>query len=157
MQTTPEFDRRVQTLLTEFSEYRKSLTPTLLQLAVQEFGALRDEVLDWIAGLTGVGKEEVLAIAKYLDLLQPESRARNRVLVCIHIHCANAGSETYLKQMEDALGIREGGKTRDGKYELLKVQCLGCCEQAPVIQLNRQYFLQVTPDRIAEILDQRPD
>ena len=153
MQTTPEFDRRVETLLTEFSDYRTSLTPTLLQLAVEEFGAPQDEVFDWIAGLTGVRKEDVLAIATYLDLLEPESRARYRVLVCTHVHCADAGSETYLNQIEQKLGIRAGGKTEDGEYELQKVQCLGCCEQAPAIQVNGEHFLKVTTERIREILN----
>lgn len=153
MQTTREFDRRVEVLLDQFSDYRKSLTPTLLQLAVEEFGTVGDDVFGWIAGLTGVPAQEVRAVAQYLDLLKPEPRARYRILVCTHVHCARAGSEEYLRQIGQELGLPAGGRTRAGDYELLKVQCLGCCEQAPAIQINRQHFVELTADRVREILD----
>ena len=156
MQTTPEFDRRVQKLLDEFSDYRKSLTPTLLQLAAEEFGGAGNEVLAWISELIEVPQHEVLAIAEYLDLIQPPPRARYRILVCTHIHCASAGSADCLDQLEKRFGIRAGEKSSDGNYELQKVQCLGCCEQAPAIQVNRDHILRVTPKRIGQILDSLP-
>ncbi len=157
MQTTPEFDRRVEKLLAEFSDYKKSLTPTLLQLAVEEFGSAGNEVLAWVSGLIEVPKDEVFAIAKYLDLIQPQPRARHRIFVCTHIHCTSAGSQDCLEQLERRLGIPAGEKSGDGNYELQKVQCLGCCEQAPTIQVNRGYFVRVTPDRISQILDSLSD
>lgn len=76
-----------------------------MQLALQEFGTVDDEVFGWISQLIGVPRQDVPAIANYLDMLHPELRARYRVLVCTHTHCAGAGSEIHLRQIEETLGI----------------------------------------------------
>lgn len=152
MQITPEFDQRVQTLLAEFSHHRKSVAPSLLQIAAEEFGGLEDETLTWISSLTDVPEDELAAIAKYLDLLKPQPAARHRILVCTHTHCASAGSKDFLEQIESSLATAAGGSSADGKYELYAVQCLGSCDYAPVIQVNRDQFLGVTAERIADIL-----
>lgn len=152
MQITPEFDQRVQTLLAEFSYSKKSVAPSLLQIAAEEFGGLEDDAFAWISKLTDVPEDELAAIARYLDLLKRQPAARHRILVCTHTHCASAGSKDFLEQIESSLATTAGGASADGKYELHAVQCLGCCDDAPVIQVNRSQFLRVTAERIGDIL-----
>ena len=63
------------------------------------------------------------------------------------------GSEAIKHAIEDHLGIKEGGTTPDGLFTLREVECLGACANAPMVQLNDDYYECLTPKSVVELLD----
>jgi len=63
------------------------------------------------------------------------------------------GSEDIKKNIEKHLGIKNGETTKDGMFTLLEVECLGACANAPMIQLNDDYYECLTPKTIIELLE----
>jgi NADH-quinone oxidoreductase subunit E len=64
--------------------------------------------------------------------------------------CGTSGLVDHLKEK---LGIDFGETTKDGRFTLVDVQCLGACGEAPVVQINNVYFTNLTDERLDEILD----
>ena len=58
-----------------------------------------------------------------------------------------------LPLVKDRLGIREGETSRDGKYTLSTVECLGSCGTAPVVQINDEYYEDMSPEKIEGVLE----
>lgn len=63
------------------------------------------------------------------------------------------GSEDIKKTIENHLGIKSGETTEDGMFTLLEVECLGACANAPMVQLNDDYYECLTPKTIIELLE----
>ena len=63
------------------------------------------------------------------------------------------GSEDIKQTIEKHLGIKNGQTTEDGLFTLLEVECLGACANAPMIQMNDDYYECLTPDSIIELLE----
>ena len=78
-------------------------------------------------------------------------------LACYYISgttpCMICGSEDIKKTIENHLGIKNGETTEDGMFTLLEVECLGACANAPMIQMNDDYYECLTPKTTIELLD----
>jgi NADH-quinone oxidoreductase subunit E len=63
------------------------------------------------------------------------------------------GSDKVVDHLHDRLGIGLGETTSDGKFTLKEVECLGACGGAPMLQIGHNYYENLTPEKIDEILD----
>jgi NADH-quinone oxidoreductase subunit E len=72
--------------------------------------------------------------------------------VCRTLPCALRGSEDILKHCEKRLGVHAGGTTKDGAVTLRTAECLASCGTAPMMQVDRDYHENLTPERVDEIL-----
>jgi NADH-quinone oxidoreductase subunit E len=77
---------------------------------------------------------------------------RHVAFVCNSISCWIMRHEDICQRLETRLGIRLGETTRDGRVTLLPIVCLGACDHAPVMMVNRDLHQDVTPDKAEEIL-----
>jgi NADH-quinone oxidoreductase subunit E len=78
------------------------------------------------------------------------------VQICRNISCSLLGAEHLIEHVSQKLGVRPGETTPDGKFTLTKVECLGSCGTAPVMQVNDEYHENLTVESIDRILDQLP-
>jgi NADH:ubiquinone oxidoreductase subunit E len=73
--------------------------------------------------------------------------------VCRTLSCNLAGCEKISERITHKLGIKVNETTPDGKFTLQEVECLGYCDLAPVLQVNFDYYEQITPERTEEIIE----
>jgi NADH-quinone oxidoreductase subunit E len=66
------------------------------------------------------------------------------------------GSDNILEHLEKKLGIKEGEITPDGKFSIMRVECLGSCGTAPMFQINDDYYEDLTLEKVDELLDSLP-
>ncbi|OQX52946.1 MAG: hypothetical protein B5M54_07950 [Candidatus Aminicenantes bacterium 4484_214] len=78
---------------------------------------------------------------------------RYHLQVCSNLSCTLAGANDILNYLIDKLKIKPGETTADGRFTLTTVECLGACEHAPCMMVNYDYYGQLTPAKIDEILD----
>jgi NADH-quinone oxidoreductase subunit E len=146
-----EFDR----LLTRYPDGKAAILPALY-LAQKEFGFVSDEAIVYIAGLVGTSSAEVEGVATFYTMYNRKPVGKYHVQICRNISCSLLGAEHLIEHVSKKLGVRPGETTPDGKFTLAKVECLGSCGTAPVMQVNDEYHENLTVESIDRILDQLP-
>ena len=146
-----EFER----LLTRYPD-RKAVILPVLHLAQKEFGYISDEAIVYIAGLVATSPAEIEGVATFYTMYNRKPVGKYHVQICRNISCSLLGAEHLIEHVSKKLGIRPGETTLDGKFTLAKVECLGSCGTAPVMQVNDEYHENLTVESIDRILDQLP-
>jgi NADH-quinone oxidoreductase subunit E len=85
-------------------------------------------------------------------MFNKEPVGRYHIQVCQNLTCSLLGAEPLISYLEKKLGIACGQMTPDGKFSLSRVECLGSCGTAPVMQINDDYFENLTAEKIDQIL-----
>ena len=146
-----EFER----LLTRYPD-RKAVILPALHLAQKEFGYVSDEAIVYIAGLVGASPAEIEGVATFYTMYNRKPVGKYHVQICRNLSCSLLGAEHLIEHVSKKLGVRPGETTPDGKFTLAKVECLGSCGTAPVMQVNDEYHENLTVESIDRILDQLP-
>jgi len=98
--------------------------------------------------------DELDSVATCYNLIFRKPVGRHIILVCDSVSCWIMGYEPLLRHIERRLGIKLGQTTIDGCFTLLPIACLGACDKAPVMMVDDQLHVDLSPTRIDEILDQ---
>jgi NADH:ubiquinone oxidoreductase subunit E len=73
--------------------------------------------------------------------------------VCTNVSCLLRGCDKIVNQLEEKLGIRMGETSKDKKWTLSEVECMGSCGSAPMFALGEEYYENLTPQKVDEILN----
>jgi NADH-quinone oxidoreductase subunit F len=155
MELSPQLAARFEKLQNAYPEKRSALIP-MLMYAQDEAGFVSDEMIAEIArrlDLRTVQVEETLA---YYSMLRRKPMGKHHVQVCTNVACMLRGGYEILEQAKKRLEIGHKETTGDGVFSLEEVECIGACTGAPAIQVNYDFYENLTPkqfDRIIEELD----
>lgn len=131
---------------------KSALLPSL-HLAQKEAGWLPKEVQDEIAVLLSVRPIEVAEIVSFYSLYRKREAGRHHIMVCRNVSCSLTGSRRIAQHIERKLGIKVGGRTPDGRFSLVEVECLGSCGTAPMMQIDDEYHENLTEEKVDQILE----
>jgi NADH-quinone oxidoreductase subunit E len=137
-------------------EMISSLVLPLLQLMLEAKGHLTESDAVYIAEYLGVPAMQVVEAMTWYTMLYREPVGRHVIKVCRNIACSLMGADRLIAHLERKLGIRAGKTTADGRFTLLKVECLASCGTAPAMQINDTYYEQLTEARLDLILKELP-
>ncbi len=133
---------------------RRSACMASMQLVQGQKGYLTKEDMEEIARLLDMEPVEVEAVGKFYTMYNVERPVgRYHIQVCENLSCSLMGGEHILRHLERLLGIKTGQTTGDKRFTLSVVQCLGSCGTAPVIQVNDDYYENLTDKKVEEILE----
>lgn len=135
---------------------REAAIMPALHLAQREFGYLSDEVIEYVAGLFGVSPARVEGVATFYTMYNRRPVGKYHVQICRNLSCSLMGAEHLIERASRKLGISPGETTPDGKFTLSLVECLGSCGTAPVMQVNDDYYENLTGESLEAILDGLP-
>src|SRR5579885_2386911 len=141
---------RIRAEIAHYPNPRGALLFALHQ-ARDELGRLTREAYAEIGGLFGLREGEVAEVASFYSLFtQPSARAVFQV--CTNLPCCLRGARGIVELLEQKIGAKAGTSSPDGRFAVTEVECLGSCGTAPVVQVNRNPFLEnVTPEFIASL------
>jgi NADH-quinone oxidoreductase E subunit len=138
-----------------FNKYERfdssSLIP-LLQDAQEEYGYLSETMLQKIGDYVGLSLSQVYGVATFYNQFRLTPLGENLVSVCRGTACHVKNSANLLTAIENELGVEAGETTRDKKFTLETVSCIGACSIAPVISINGEFFGRLTPKDVPKIL-----
>src|ERR1700730_975512 len=124
-----------------------------LYLARDDLGALGPEAFAELAPLFGMHANEVAEVASFYSLFNLP-RAQAVIQVCTNLPCCLRGARGVVRELERRLAIKSGTATPDGRFAIAEVECLGACATAPVLQVNRNPYLEnVTTEFAASLLE----
>ena len=155
MELPPKLSAKFEKLQTSYPAKRSALIP-MLMYAQDEFGYISDEMIAEVArrlDLNNVQVEETLA---YYSMLRRKTMGKHHVQICTNVACMLKGGYELLERAKKRLEIGHKETTQGGVFSLEEVECIGACTGAPAMQVNYDFYENVTPqkfDRIIEELD----
>ena len=141
-------------LVAQFPRRQSALLGALF-VAQEEAGYLRPDVVAEVAQILDLAESEVVSVASFYHLFYFEPVGRDLIQVCTNISCMLNGCHRVLARLQERLGIEVGRTTADGAYTLRTAECLGACEEAPVVMIGTERYGPLSPDRVDEILRRR--
>jgi NADH-quinone oxidoreductase subunit E len=123
-----------------------------LKVVQQHRGWVSDEALDEVAELLEMTPDELDGVATFYNLIFRKPVGRHVILVCDSVSCWIMGYDNLRGHLRSRLGIDLGETTADGRFTLLPSVCLGACDRAPVMMIDDDLHLDLTPERIEQIL-----
>jgi len=126
----------------------------LLDLAQRQHGGwLPRAAIVHVAEILDVPAIKAFEVASFYTMFNLEPVGKYLIQLCRTTPCWLKGGEDIARTCETRLGIKAGGTTPDGLFTIKEVECLGACVNAPVMQINDDYYEDLTPDSVMKILD----
>lgn len=147
---SPELAARFDKLVTIYPLRRSALVPMLLY-AQDEIGYVSETVVTEIAQRIQITEVDVRSVLSYYSMLRTKPAGKYNVQVCTNISCMLRGGYELLDHCKKELGIGHKGVTPDGLFSLEEVECIGACCWAPAIQINYEFYDDLTPAKVDEL------
>ncbi len=141
---------RIVEIIDEFKDREGSLIQ-ILHLVQGVYGYLPLDIQQLVAERMDVPLAEVTGVSSFYSFFSTEPRGEYTIRVCLGTACYVRGSAKILKRLSDQLGIEVGKTTKDRKFTLEAVRCMGACGLAPAVAVNDIVVRQVNPDKLHRI------
>jgi NADH-quinone oxidoreductase E subunit len=152
VQFSQESFNEFEKIVAKYPQKNAAMLP-VLYLAQKEFGYISPEVMEYVAEIMGVSVARVLGVVTFYTMFNMKPIGRHHIQVCRTLPCALAGSERITAAIKDKLKINVGETTPDRRFTLSEVECLASCGTAPMMQINDDYYENLTEKSVGEILD----
>ena len=133
---------------------RKSAVLALLDLSQRQAGgSVPPGAIEKIAEMLGMAPIRVIEVATFFTMINLQPVGRYHLQMCGTTPCMLCGADEIVEATERHLGVKRGQTTEDGMFTLSVVECLGACCNAPMVQINDDYYEDLTPDGFVALLD----
>jgi NADH-quinone oxidoreductase E subunit len=126
----------------------------LLWLAQYQEGWVSRAAMDVIAGMLEMAPIRVYEVATFYTMYNLKPVGKHLIQVCRTTPCWLRGSDGLTDACKKKLGIGLKETTKDGKFTLMEVECLGACVNAPMVQINDDFYEDLTPESLGKVLDE---
>merc|ERR1712072_1008852 len=140
--------------------YKQSAVMPLLDLAQRQQGEngrggwLPLAAMNKIAQVLEMPPIRVYEVASFYTMYNREPVGKHLIQVCGTTPCQLNGAEAIIQAITDHVGIKAGETSEDGLFTMLEVECLGACVNAPMVQINDDFYEDLNVDRMKKVLDQ---
>jgi len=149
---SPDKLNRVNELISRYP-HKEAATLPVLYLAQEEFGYLSPESIEYVAKLMGIPTARLYGTVSFYSLLYMKPMGRHHIQVCRTLPCALVGAEKITDFLKKKLGINSGETTSDGVFTLSEVECLASCGTGPMMQINDEYYENLSEEKVAKVLE----
>lgn len=143
--------KRFTEVVSRYPKKEAAMLPALY-LAQREFGYLSTEAIEYVAKLMELAPARVYGVVTFYTMLNMKPVGKYHIQVCRTLPCALVGAEKMTALLKSKLGIGVGETSPDGKFTLSEVECLASCGTGPMMQINDDYYENLTEARVQEIL-----
>jgi NADP-reducing hydrogenase subunit HndA len=153
---TKEQEDKLLKVIAGYKDVRGAMIP-ILQEAQDIYGYLPIEVQRIIARETGVPIEEIYGIVTFYSQFKLNPNGHYAISVCLGTACYVKGSGKIIEEVSKQLNLPVGSVSKDGKFSLDAIRCVGACGLAPVMTINGDVYGRLTPSDVAGILAKYKD
>ncbi len=148
---SPQLQEKFTALAGRYPVKRSALIPMLLY-AQDELGHVNDAMIEEIARRLDLNTVQVTETLAYYSMLRRKPAGKCHVQVCTNISCLLRGGNQIYEHVQRTLGIGNKQTTPDGVFSLEEVECLGACTGAPAMQVNYDFYENLTPPQVDKLL-----
>ncbi len=150
---TPELKKILEEEVLPRYDTKLAATMPALHLVQDTHGWLPLQAIEEIAEFLGISATHVMDTASFYEEYWLKPHGKYVIWVCQSLSCEIMGEPELLKKIKDHLGIEVGETTKDGRFTLMKVECLGSCGTAPCALVNHKLHENLNPSNVIRILD----
>lgn len=149
---TRELRVEAEAIKARYPDARSAMLP-LLYLVQSVEGHVSREGMREVGELLGLSTAEVEAVATFYTMLFRHPTGKWVIVVCTNVSCALLGARRLYERALEVLGPKAEGVTDDGLFTLHEEECLGACDQAPLVQVNYFNYARMDEGRLTELID----
>ena len=132
---------------------REAVCIDALRIVQRHRGWISDESLRDIAAHLGMSAADVDGIATFYNLIYRKPVGRHVIMICDSVSCWIMGYDRMRKHIQQRLAIQPGETTDDGRFTLLPIVCLGCCDRAPAMMVDGDLHGDLDSQKIDSALE----
>jgi NADH-quinone oxidoreductase subunit E len=152
---TPERLAKANEIIARYPDGKqKSALLPILHLLQEQEGWVSEHGMDYVAELLNLLPIEVYEVASFYTMYHLEPVGKHVIEYCRTGPCCLMGGEEVYAHLKQKLGIETGETTTDGNFTLKEVECLAACGWGPVFQIREKYYMNLTNDKVDEIIDE---
>ncbi|MFM2388069.1 MAG: hypothetical protein RL660_2826 [Bacteroidota bacterium] len=144
----------IKHLMTKYpsGKQKSALIPALHVAQLDNNNWLSAEVMDEVAALLSIAPIEVYEVATFYSMFNQQPVGKYLLEVCQTGPCMVEGADDIIDYIKKRLDIKVGETTKDGRFTLKTVECLGACGYAPMLQLGEHYREHLTKEKIDQMI-----
>lgn len=152
---SPEVTQEIDQWIAKYPvEQKRSAVMAALRIVQEAYGGwLTEDLIEEVARYLGIPAIAAYEVATFYSMYELKPVGKHKLCVCTNISCMLNGSGALVEHLEKRLGVSSGKTTSDGQFTLKEVECLGACGGAPMAQIGKQYYENLTPEKLDKILD----
>lgn len=152
---TPEVRKEIDQWVAKYpDDWKQSAVMAALRIVQDANGGwLSTARLNEVAAYLDMPPIAVYEVASFYSMYELKPVGKHKVCVCTNVSCMINDSDKIVEYLEKRLDIKLGQTTEDGRVTLKEVECLGACGGAPMLQIGKQYYENLTPEIIDSILE----
>lgn len=149
-------DEKLEEILNKYEKNKSNLIQILNE--VQEYyGYIPEKAQLAISNYLGMEMAEIYGVITFYSRFTLKPKGKYNIAVCLGTACFVKGSEKLLDTAKEALKIKEGETTEDGKFSLEATRCIGACGLAPVFTVNEEVYGKATPELMKKVIAEYKD
>jgi len=141
----------VGAILAKHSRKPENLIP-ILQDVQKELGYISPESVKDISRYLRISENQIFGVSSFYAQFRFTRPGRHSLKVCLGTACHVRGGATVLDTLENVLEVKCGNTTSDGRFDVERVACLGCCALSPVVQIDKRIYSRVAVNKLSELL-----
>ena len=149
---SPEVEAEIDGHLRKYPVKRSAILP-LMFIVQRERGYLDTPGVAYLADRLGVRITDIWEVATFYSMINTRPVGKYHIQVCKTLSCKIMGAGGITQRCSEKLGIKPGETSPDGRFTLSEVECLGSCGTAPMFQIGFDYYEDLTPEKVDDILD----
>ncbi len=126
----------------------------ILHMAQSIFGYLPLAVQQFIAREMDLPLSRISGVITFYSFFSTQPKGKYTIQICLGTACYVRGGKKIVEKLQELLQVGVGETTKDGRFSLQVMRCIGACGLAPAISIEGKVFKRVNPNKLKEILDQ---
>jgi NADH-quinone oxidoreductase subunit E len=142
-------------ILQEMKRYEareSAIIPALYIAQKENMGFINDAVIETLSKVMDIPQARISEVFKFYTMFNQKPVGKYHVQVCCNISCALNGGRELANHICKDLKTEFDQVTDDGRYTVSRVECLGSCGTAPMMQVNEKYYENLSPEMAMNIL-----
>lgn len=144
--------QKLEELRKRYPTSQALVLPVLWMVQEQE-GYISEDAMKYVAAILNVSYGHILGVVTFYTMFHSKPLGSHHIEVCTNVSCMLRGCDKIVEHLENKLGITFGETSKDKKWTLSEAECLGSCGTAPMLAIADEYYENVTPQKVDEILE----
>lgn len=138
--------------LTRYETKRSAIIPCLYKVQEENDGWVSPECVSYLGGLMDLPEAWINEVLNFYSMFNKKPVGKLHVQVCCNISCCMNGARELTQHIRESFDLTEGEMGANGKMTLTRVECLGSCGTAPMMQINDEYYENLTHDKAVSVI-----
>ncbi len=144
--------QKLEELRKRYPTSQALVLPVLWMVQEQE-GHISEDSMKYVATMLHVPFGHILGVVTFYTMFHSKELGKYHIEVCTNVSCMLRGCDKIVNHLQERLGVRFGETSRDKKWTISEVECMGSCGTAPMFAIGDEYYESLTPQKVDEILE----